>query len=791
METIICPHCGKEHDAGTRFCPNTGLSIAVPTSCQSCGEPVEAGWQRCAHCGQTLDTNVEAARIGSKNDQPLTLKPLSLFGVATLLLVVLTLFGILIFRGIQEIPSPSNGPRAGNASQTESGLQPTNTDLPAQGNIPFGESARETLPSSKTAFVGPWEIAMTDSGLIPDYQGQLPAEGHRFHRISLLVLNTSETPLLLTSATLGTFQIEWESYTYYAQAVDTLKGYIPPGWPTSVQVIFNLPVALDTAKFSLRPGFGLGDSQQTISLDGLGSSLIYDPPTILEMGQEFTVPDQISMIPSQARAVRIESGDFTDHYLLLLDATVKNLYGYDLQVGNAPLIFQLFDAGNIWPVTTNLNYYYLPAGSPDFSYRWFAPSPSTGIDPFGMSTDNVALAPGFSREGSFWLNIWGPTTPSTNMLLLVMYGFTGGYSTGPSRWALYQLDRSAASLIQSPLTSIDPAQIKLDQAREAIDGGNWPVAATLLGAVLKAHPGDVEVASQIEEAQKSAGSLIFRQDFRTDFGTGYRLYLRNFGDPDSLAHAIFETPSQIEITQGSAVSSSNNGTIEVSYMSKEGNQLTVHPNEIKSDGEKSVQDIPVVLSDKYEGGYWNVNQYAWSITDNADLLFVLDELGAQSMGIITTNMKTAEVQEHGLCDGTGWITSISLSPDAQKIVFVDRSKGKVMLSNIDGTNCIPLLSVPTDWVKWGPLAWSRDGNKIFVVDKKEILIFSSTGELKEKYPFTLGILIDQIAVSPDGRFLAMKGSYYSYSNQLYLYDMQTEQMYEDNASDYELMGWIP
>ena len=103
METIACPHCGQIHPSSTRFCPSTGLEITKSFVCPSCGKPVEAGWQACAYCGQSLKTLNFEDNISPtfQGDKPWMLKPFPTYSIVALLLIVVV-FSILVVRGFGE-----------------------------------------------------------------------------------------------------------------------------------------------------------------------------------------------------------------------------------------------------------------------------------------------------------------------------------------------------------------------------------------------------------------------------------------------------------------------------------------------------------------------------------------------------------------------------------------------------------------------------------------------------------------------------------------------------------------
>ena len=50
-QVALCPHCGKETDAGAKFCGECGKSLAAELECPKCGRKAEAGTKFCAECG--------------------------------------------------------------------------------------------------------------------------------------------------------------------------------------------------------------------------------------------------------------------------------------------------------------------------------------------------------------------------------------------------------------------------------------------------------------------------------------------------------------------------------------------------------------------------------------------------------------------------------------------------------------------------------------------------------------------------------------------------------------------
>jgi hypothetical protein len=157
METFICSHCGQEHPSGTRFCPRTGLAIAMPSVCPACGKPIEMGWQVCAHCGQTLTTSYSdsTGTMMGQTGKSGTLGRISRYGVlALVLVVVVTVFGVLIFRGFTGNTvkqPPTSKPPASNLASPSVPTIPSNSQVNPTSVIeqqpqltPFATSATAT-----------------------------------------------------------------------------------------------------------------------------------------------------------------------------------------------------------------------------------------------------------------------------------------------------------------------------------------------------------------------------------------------------------------------------------------------------------------------------------------------------------------------------------------------------------------------------------------------------------------------------------------------------------------------
>ena len=63
-EELLCPHCGVEIPADSRFCPHCGEQLAFEEklTCPHCGAEVPTGSRFCPHCGGALEEGAEPAR---------------------------------------------------------------------------------------------------------------------------------------------------------------------------------------------------------------------------------------------------------------------------------------------------------------------------------------------------------------------------------------------------------------------------------------------------------------------------------------------------------------------------------------------------------------------------------------------------------------------------------------------------------------------------------------------------------------------------------------------------------
>ena len=55
LESVVCPHCGKENEGDASFCIYCGGSFSKPKNpCPACGKENEENALFCIHCGRTL-----------------------------------------------------------------------------------------------------------------------------------------------------------------------------------------------------------------------------------------------------------------------------------------------------------------------------------------------------------------------------------------------------------------------------------------------------------------------------------------------------------------------------------------------------------------------------------------------------------------------------------------------------------------------------------------------------------------------------------------------------------------
>jgi hypothetical protein len=649
-------------------------------------------------------------------------------------------------------------------------FSPNSESSPTVATTSQPSGVEPTLPVSRpgpTSQVGFWEIALSDSSILPDYGGNLPAEGHKFHQLTLFILNTSDVPQFFSGNSLGSFEAAWEDYTYNAQNIESLDGYLPPGWLLQMRVIFDLPVIAENPIFTLKPSSFIYGELEPIDLESLGSDLSYQSPQIHKLGEEFIVPERISVTPTNMRSVLISQGDFANHYMLMLDASIKNLYGHDILVNQESLVFQLFAPGQVVPVTESLNYYYLPGASPDYSFRWFSPSPEGGdINAFQLSTDSTSLAPGFSKDGSFWMNIWGQSQPSLNMLLLVMYAPRGNTVDESTPWALYELDQSASDLIKSPIAPLDETQIALNEAHLQSNQGNWVAASILLGRIAKEHPANNAVLNELKVTQQKAGELVF-------LAPSSNLLLRNIGSGDD---ALITGLEVTNYQSGNPISPSGK---HLAFM-EESNLAVV---ELQDGQEISRKYININY-----GGVDNTSFLAWS-PNSEKIALTVNYLWRSQGNIVVVDVNTNEVNYYLTCGdiASDRIRTLALSNDGQKIAL-DIS-GNLLYGQINDSSCISIIE---DLYYATPLAWSLDGNIIYFSNGHQLFSASIANSPVSLTPISPSFPheIRQIFLAPDNRHLVIM---VNFINTIYILDLTTLVLYEEIPSEESLwlIGWTP
>jgi len=638
----------------------------------------------------------------------------------------------------------------------------------------------ENAGRGATATVGSWELALVDLGEIPDYGGEVPAEGHVFYRISLNVLNRAGAPMPFPARSIGRLEARWGEYAYPPKAIEHLGGYVPPGWPLEVKVIFDLPLVVDDPLFLMTPLMdGQGD-QAPIILNTLGSSLHYELPRVLQVGDEFRVEDKISFTPT---GLRIAPDDSSGSYHLLLTGSMQNLYGYDIQIEREPLIFQLFSVGLVEATHADMRaqsmphaaYYSSPGRSLDYAFQW--------ISDDGESNP---LAPGLARAGAVALNEWWPAPPPNDVLVLIMYGQSGFPSAGQPGWALYQLGESASALLQSPISSVDTGELAFLEAMQDAEAGKWVPAALLLGYASELHPGDDQIVSELMAAQGHAGKLVFQRHARMQNGRGQEILLRELGSGDSSAEVAFQSSTEhdVLISDQASILSPDGSRIAYPIASEGGLGFATW----NSPGWEVGTELNVELDMSH---YWEVSQYAmaWSASGER-VLIALDGPGAYSTAIARVDLLTGAAYVYSLCEGTGWITSLAWSPVGTWAAFVDRTNSHVGVMDLERSDCSRLVESPTDWVGWGPILWSADGDTLLVVNDGELIAVSIESEVRGRWPLLPGLEADKLVRSPDGRYLAIQSSEAQYSDDVYVLDMETGHLYQDKPSDMTLVAWI-
>lgn len=668
------------------------------------------------------------------------------------ILILFLLLSCQLLQPTQEAPTKTPG-----SIDTQSPTNNSTPPLKSQGNL---------------AQLGPWEISLHDQSSLVDYGGNLPEDGHKFFQLTLLILNTSNTPVLFAPNSLGLFKATWNNYSYDSKNIEALQGYIPPGWPIQVRVIYDLPTIVENPKFILIPASSMQSQESSIDLNSLGSNLTYNSPQIHKLGEDFTVSDRMSITPQKMRTVQIQSGDFARQDMLFLDATIKNLYGYDLQINQEPLVFQLFSEGQISPVNANGSYYYL-GGSPSFSFQWFAPPPETEFTPFLSSIDSVGLAPGLEREGSFWMNIWRTTPPPTDMLLLVMYGSKGSPFFQPSQWVLYQLDDNAANLITEPIAPIEIDKILLNEAQSDLSQGNSVAAADLFGFLVRKHPADQDIKNELNNAQQQAGQLVFLDN---PSGDKTQILLRPIGSDDSALKNAYEVPGS---QRGSLLSPDGK---HIMYLNNNGNTTDSTTIIDLQNGQETARRTLSLSIQAPE----QISFFTWA-PNSSKLLFVKRSYDiSSSTGLFSLDITSGDIQtDSTFKDSVGGIAWF-----APKKMLAYYNNGSVIIENLESGK---RQAIPED--NSGdvfPLAWSSDGNMLYFGTNHHINSLDVTDSSIVATPISPDYYayITNLFLGPDGRHLVFT---IWNSSPIYILDIETKTLYQESDCrlGYNLIGWVP
>jgi membrane protease subunit (stomatin/prohibitin family) len=68
---VLCPHCGFQNPANTKFCGNCGkpLQVQPGVTCPKCGTVNAAGAKFCSNCGTQLQATVKCPKCGTESPQ--------------------------------------------------------------------------------------------------------------------------------------------------------------------------------------------------------------------------------------------------------------------------------------------------------------------------------------------------------------------------------------------------------------------------------------------------------------------------------------------------------------------------------------------------------------------------------------------------------------------------------------------------------------------------------------------------------------------------------------------------
>ena len=644
-----------------------------------------------------------------------------------------------------------------------------------------GIESEQTLENN-TVHVGVWEIAINDFEVVADFNGKLPEEGHEFHAINIQVLNRNDKPQFFSPGVLGSFKVVWEEFSYPSIGFDSLEGYIPPGWPINAKIILDLPSIVDNPIYALQPK-GTYDTSEQIKLNNLGSTFVYEKPLIKNLGDVFEIPGIAAITPNMVRTILINYGNYHNNHLLLLDSTVKNLYGHDITLNfDTKIIFQLFSAGRIIPITVSGDDYFFPGSIPNYTTKWHSPPPESISDPFEI-LHTEPISPGIVKEGSFWLNIWGQSQPSRDMILLIMHESPVGYSSQITDWALYKLSDNAASLLEHPIAKPEIENIALIEAQRLIDDGNWAAAAVILGNAKLNNPGNVEISSKLEEVQQHSGLLILQEN--------ENLLSRKLGSKINETSIFYEI-SEIEQYHNYDLHASPDGNKILIFDHQDHNNIDVID---KSSG----QENHLVVNDTLES---NSSRRFLSWSPSNDRFILLDDWLSQLQNLIIVNVDDNSTKVLSGCEEAQIGSLAAWSPNEDKIAYIGDFQGRVeeqylyvdriVLMDLETGDCSIIheseFGIQGDWLS-PKLGWSSDGNFIYFGFENKLNRISLTDFSTESLTPEYYENVDHVYMGFDGRNLI----YDVFLGDVFLFDTKTNQVYriENEIDLFELRNWVP
>lgn len=256
-------------------------------------------------------------------------------------------------------------------TQVSGQSQPTQSSQPSQEALHPTERSLVTatlqvvlptkLPSPTSEpvslnHIGSWEIAYEGMHTISQYEGRTPAEGHSFYLATMLANDTNPLDDLATfgpPTVQSYFNARWKTFVYPAFAVGAPYAPVPPGWPSTFWVIFDIPSAAEgNVEFFLVPHPEQGDTAEEIKLDTLPKELHPQPPPTIKLGTTVTNPNVSSITVTEVKPVkRSVVGPLPEgklQYSEEVSMMITNLGGTDLDSGLLSNSFQLYTTDGAW-----------------------------------------------------------------------------------------------------------------------------------------------------------------------------------------------------------------------------------------------------------------------------------------------------------------------------------------------------------------------------------------------------------------------------------------------------------